>query len=62
MEDTIYSYTTKQVCQILNISRMQFYELVKSGRLKAYSVGTGSIRKTWRVNKEDLEAFTHGQV
>ena len=45
------SLSTKEVCKLLNISRQQFYLLVKSGRLKGYSIGAGGIRKRWRVNK-----------
>lgn len=51
------SYSTQQACKLLGINRQQFYKLVKSGKLKAYSIGTGDIRKRWRVNKSDLESF-----
>ena len=51
------SYSVIEVSKVLNTTRQQIYRLIKSGKLKAYSIGMGNIRKNWRVNKTDLEAF-----
>jgi excisionase family DNA binding protein len=50
-------YTTKQVKDILQISRNSLYLLIYSGKLKAINVSLGVRRKQWRIKKEDLDEF-----
>ena len=51
------SYSVIETAKALRTTRQQVYRLIKSGKLKAYSIGMGNIRKNWRVSKEDLETF-----
>ncbi|ASS67991.1 MULTISPECIES: helix-turn-helix transcriptional regulator [unclassified Paenibacillus] len=46
------SYTVEEVAQLLRISKLTVYDLVKKGRLPAYRVG-----KQMRVDATDLEAY-----
>ncbi|CDN45157.1 helix-turn-helix transcriptional regulator [Paenibacillus sp. P22] len=46
------SYTVEEVAQLLRISKLTVYDLVKKGRLPAYRVG-----KQMRVDASDLEAY-----
>ena len=44
----------REVMDYLACGRSKFYQLVQSGELKAFRVGS-----QWRVTKEELERFTH---
>ena len=42
-----------RACQVLDISRARFYELVRSGELKTVRLGPRGVR----VHADDLERF-----
>jgi len=42
--------TTRDVMEILGISKELMYKLINSGQLPAYRLGS----KTWRINKTSL--------
>jgi len=44
--------TTKQVCEILGISKNTLGKLIKTGRLKAHMVG-----RAWKFKPSDIEKF-----
>lgn len=46
------SYTTEEISQILRVSKLTVYDLIKRGELPAYRVG-----RQMRVDSEDLEAY-----
>ena len=46
------SYTTEEIAQLLKISKLTVYDLIKKGKLPAYRVG-----KQMRVDATDLEAY-----
>ena len=45
------------VAQRLDISVMQVYRLLGSGRLMGYNFGDGKRRALWKIKPADLEAF-----
>ncbi|MGG3918016.1 helix-turn-helix transcriptional regulator [Parageobacillus thermoglucosidasius] len=47
-----YSYTTEEVANILKVSKLTVYDLVKKGLLPAYRVG-----RQMRIDPSDLEAY-----
>lgn len=51
MADDI-SYTTEEIAQILKVSKLTVYDLIKKGDLPSYRVG-----KQMRVDSSDLEAY-----
>ncbi|WP_435172105.1 substrate-binding domain-containing protein [Paenibacillus glycanilyticus] len=51
MADDI-SYTTEEIAQILKVSKLTVYDLIKKGELPSYRVG-----KQMRVDASDLEAY-----
>lgn len=51
MRDSI-SYTTDEIAQLLKISRLTVYDLIKKGELVAFRVG-----KQMRIDAEDLERY-----
>ncbi len=46
------SYTTEEIAQLLKISKLTVYDLIKKGKLTAYRVG-----KQMRIDAADLEAY-----
>ncbi|WP_019154843.1 helix-turn-helix transcriptional regulator [Robertmurraya massiliosenegalensis] len=46
------SYTTEQIAQILKVSKLTVYDLIKKGKLPAYRVG-----RQMRVDASDLESY-----
>ncbi|WP_054703869.1 helix-turn-helix transcriptional regulator [Bacillus sp. JCM 19041] len=48
------SYTTEEIAQMLKVSKLTVYDLIKKGKLPAYRVG-----KQMRVDAPDLEAYKH---
>ena len=46
------SYTTEEIAQLLKISKLTVYDLIKKGELPSYRVG-----KQMRVDASDLEAY-----
>ncbi|GIN60140.1 hypothetical protein J27TS8_01330 [Robertmurraya siralis] len=46
------SYTTEQIAQILKVSKLTVYDLIKKGKLPAYRVG-----RQMRVDASDLEKY-----
>ncbi|MGD8189941.1 substrate-binding domain-containing protein [Brevibacillus ginsengisoli] len=46
------SYTTEEIAQILRVSKLTVYDLIKKGELPAYRVG-----RQMRVDAADLEAY-----
>ncbi len=51
MADDI-SYTTEEIAQILKVSKLTVYDLIKKGELSSYRVG-----KQMRIDASDLEAY-----
>lgn len=49
------SYTIEEIAQILRVSKLTVYDLVKKGELSAYRVG-----RQMRVDAVDLEAYKEG--
>lgn len=47
-----HSYTPEEIAQLLKVSKLTVYELIKKGELPAYKVG-----RQMRVDREDLEAY-----
>lgn len=56
-KDSTQGYSQPQVCKILGITRQQFYQLIGTGKLKAFNIGVGKVRKRYRVHKIDLIDF-----
>ncbi|MFB9275183.1 substrate-binding domain-containing protein [Cohnella cellulosilytica] len=46
------SYTTEEIAQLLKISKLTVYDLIKKGKLPAYRVG-----KQMRIDAADLDAY-----
>ncbi|MCG7345222.1 helix-turn-helix transcriptional regulator [Sporosarcina sp. ACRSL] len=46
------SYTTEEIADLLKVSKLTVYDLIKKGELRAYRVG-----RQMRVDAEDLEAY-----
>jgi putative molybdopterin biosynthesis protein len=46
------SYTTEEIADLLKVSKLTVYDLIKKGDLRAYRVG-----RQMRVDSEDLEAY-----
>ncbi|MGP7816668.1 substrate-binding domain-containing protein [Niallia sp. 01092] len=46
------SFTTEEIADILKVSKLTVYDLIKKGKIKAYRVG-----RQMRVDAEDLEIF-----
>ena len=46
------SYTTEEIADLLKVSKLTVYDLIKKGDLRAYRVG-----RQMRVDAEDLEAY-----
>jgi putative molybdopterin biosynthesis protein len=58
MEETMtnnVSYTIEEIAQILRVSKLTVYDLVKKGELSAYRVG-----RQMRIDEVDLEAYKEG--
>ncbi|TVY05700.1 helix-turn-helix transcriptional regulator [Paenibacillus cremeus] len=49
---SVISYTTEEIAQLLKISKLTVYDLIKKGELPSYRVG-----KQMRVDASDLEAY-----
>jgi len=49
--------TTKEVIEILKISKPTLLRFIKDGNLKAVKIG-----HNYRILKEDLEQFIHGET
>lgn len=48
----------KQVAAILGVSHQTVLEMIREGRLPAYTVGKG---REYRIRREDLEALRAGK-
>ncbi|MGE5703536.1 MAG: substrate-binding domain-containing protein [Clostridia bacterium] len=48
------SYTTEEIAQLLRVSKLTVYDLIKKGELPAYRVG-----RQMRVDAADLDAYKH---
>ncbi|WP_432358892.1 substrate-binding domain-containing protein [Sporosarcina sp. UB5] len=46
------SYTTEEIANLLKVSKLTVYDLIKKGELRAYRVG-----RQMRIDAEDLEAY-----
>lgn len=46
------SYTTEEIADLLKVSKLTVYDLIKKGDLRAYRVG-----RQMRIDSEDLEAY-----
>ncbi|HLQ72795.1 MAG TPA: helix-turn-helix transcriptional regulator [Bacillota bacterium] len=46
------SYTTEEIAQLLKVSKLTIYDLIKKGELRAYRVG-----RQMRIDAVDLEAY-----
>ena len=54
-------YTRKEAAKMLSVSTQTITSLVNAGTLKAVDMGSpGSLKRTLRFTKEDLEAFVRG--
>ncbi len=51
-EKKIDVLTVDEVANLLKLSKITIYRLIKTGEIPAYKVGA-----SWRVNREDLEAY-----
>ncbi|PKG22310.1 helix-turn-helix transcriptional regulator [Niallia nealsonii] len=49
------SFTTEEIAEILKVSKLTVYDLIKKGELKAFRVG-----RQMRIDAADLEAFKKG--
>lgn len=52
MNNQTASYTTEEIAEMLKVSKLTVYDLIKKGDLRAYRVG-----RQMRVDEEDLEAY-----
>ncbi len=52
MDKKIDVLTVDEVAKLLKLSKITIYRLIKTGEIPAYKVGA-----SWRINKEDLEAY-----
>ena len=50
-------YTVAQVAEILDLHPKTIRRLIKDGRLKARKIG-----REWRVRREDLREYAHGEL
>ncbi|MUV37600.1 uncharacterized protein JNUCC1_01406 [Lentibacillus sp. JNUCC-1] len=48
------SYTTEEIAQLLKVSKLTVYDLIKKGELSAYRVG-----RQMRIDAADLEVYKH---
>ncbi|GKU84583.1 helix-turn-helix transcriptional regulator [Niallia sp. NCCP-28] len=51
------SFTTEEIAEILKVSKLTVYDLIKKGELKAFRVG-----RQMRIDAADLEAFKKGSM
>ncbi|QTD42032.1 helix-turn-helix transcriptional regulator [Sporosarcina sp. Te-1] len=52
MNNQTVSYTTEEIADMLKVSKLTVYDLIKKGDLRAYRVG-----RQMRIDEEDLEAY-----
>lgn len=50
-------FSTRQLAERWQCSRMHVNRLISSGRLRAENRGNGKCRPYWRVRREDLEKY-----
>ena len=56
------SYTIKGAAPIVGVTEPTLRAMVRSGRLRAYKVGTGGPKSQWRITSTELERFMGGEV
>lgn len=57
-EKSLNCYTVKQVAEILKVSENSVYNMIQSGILEAFTVGTiGSKKPVYRITDEALEKY-----
>lgn len=61
LEDLSAILTPAEVAEALKVHRMIVYNLIAEGRLRASNL-TGKRRATWRILREDLISYLHGDV
>jgi len=61
LEDLPPVLTPAEVAEVFKIHRQQVYNLINEGRLRASNL-TGNRRPTWRILREDLISYLHGDV
>jgi excisionase family DNA binding protein len=61
LEDLEAILTPAEVARTLKVHRQVVYNLIAGGRLRAVNL-TGKRRPTWRILREDLISYVHGDV
>lgn len=65
MDTDQYAFTVKEACQILKISRQKMYLLIRSGKVKAFTIGDPTKtngHRHWRLTKKMLDDFIYSQI
>lgn len=57
MEEQLQTYTVKEVCGLLKISRNSLYTLMKNGKLHGTKVG-----RSWRFTRAEIDFFLNGNT
>lgn len=52
------AYTVREVAEMLNVSRIAVYNMIKEGRIRAVNIGVGN--RELRIPKNALEEFLGG--
>jgi excisionase family DNA binding protein len=50
-------YTTKEICERLNIDRHKLYKLIHDNLLQATRIGTKQNTNSYRIKESDLNKF-----
>lgn len=50
-------FSVKEISLLLKMSTAKIRRLIKSGKLKATNVSTGTIRPNWKVTRSQLDEF-----
>ncbi len=51
-KEEIEVLTVEEVANLLKLSKITIYRLIKTGEIPAYKIGA-----SWRINKKDLELY-----
>ena len=50
-------FTPDEVAEMFKITRRSVIELIRCGKLRAIEVGTGHVRKTYRIYEKEVERY-----
>lgn len=50
-------YTINEAAEILRCSYINVRQLITANKLKAVCISTGNMRKTYRIQQEELDKF-----